>query len=117
MTDFATITADAHDPLPGLLASLQLEFDGAADARMARDVIMFEAVDFHWAARVESERIGPFEALEEGAEPVDIWSMLGMLAGCWFVARVAIDEAGRPRDLLEVRRFDSAWDAYEAYDQ
>lgn len=116
MTDFANIEAGAHDPFAGLLASLQLEFEGAADAHLAREIIAAEELDFLWAAHIAMRRIGAIEALDGGAPERHVWQLIGCLDGRWFVARATADDDGFARDLLELHRFDSAWDAYEAYD-
>lgn len=117
MTDLASITAGAHDPFEGLLASLQREFDGAADMPMAREIVAREAVDFHWEARIEAVRLGAVEALDDDAGLLECWQVLGVLEGRWFVAKLLIDGDHCARNLLGVRRFGSAWDAYEAFEQ
>jgi hypothetical protein len=116
MTKFATLEAAAHDPLPGLLASLELDYPGSANAAFAARIMASEAADFHWDAQVGARKLGVVEALEDGSEARECWQVLGYLAGQWFVAKLLLDGDGRPRDLVEVRRFGSAWDAHAAFD-
>jgi hypothetical protein len=116
MTDFVNIEAAAHDPFAGLLVSLQMEFEGAADAHLAREIVAAEELDFLWEARIATRRIGTIELLDDSSVEAHIWQLIGCLDSRWFVAKVGADEDDRACDLLEVRRFDSAWDAYEAYD-
>ena len=116
MTDFAMIEAGAHDPFPGLLAGLQLEFDGTADARMARTLMALEELDFLWDARVSARQIGTVERFDEEADEQQLWQVIGCLDGRWFVAKAIVGEDGRACELLTVRRFEDAWDAYGAFD-
>ena len=115
MSDFASIEAAAHDPFPGLLASLQLEFEGAADAHLAHEIVAAEELDFLWDARVATRSIGSVEPLDGEPGDAQVCQLIGCLEGRWFVAKAALGEGGRACDLLEVRRFAGAWDAYEAY--
>jgi len=116
MTDFAMISATAHDPFAGVLAGLQLEFDGAADAQMARAIVALEELDFFWDARVAARWVGTLERFEEAASDQQLWLVMGCLDGRWFVAKAIVGGDGRACDLIEVRRFEDAWDAYEAFD-
>ena len=116
MTDFATIEMTAHDPFAGLLAGLQLEFDGAADAQMARKILALEELDFLWDARVAARPIATVERFEEGPSDQQLWQVIGCLDGRWFVAKAIVGEDDRACDLIEVRRFQDAWDAYAAFD-
>lgn len=115
MSEFAILEAAARDPFPGLLASLQLEFAGAADAHFAREIIASEELDFLWDARVATRQIGTIERFEDGARELPLWQLIGCLDGRWFVAKAVVDEDGCACDLLEVRRFADAWDAYGAF--
>lgn len=116
MTGFALIEAAAHDPFAGVLASLELEFEGAADAHMARAMVAAEELDFLWDARVDARRIGAVESLDDDADPAYIWQLIGCLDGRWYVAKAIMGDDGNACDLLQVRRFKDAWDAYEAFD-
>ena len=115
MTNIAMLEAAAHDPMPGLLADLEREFSGPVDAVFAGRIVAGEEADFHWNARIAERKLGAVEALEDEAEACDCWLLLGYLDGHWFVAKALVDAGGDPQSLCEVRRFDSAWDAHEAY--
>jgi len=115
MSDFVITEAAARDPFASVLADLKVEFGAAASAQMAREMIAAEELDFLWQAQIAARDLGPVEVIDGDRQAAHLWQLIGCLDGRWFVAKAAVDDDGRACDLIEVRRFGDAWDAYGAY--
>ncbi|WP_116091797.1 hypothetical protein [Sphingomonas crusticola] len=115
--DITTLQAAAHDPLPALIASLATDMACGIDAASAERIVAGEVADFHWDARIDARLLGIAEPLDEEDGEHEVWLVLGYLAGCWFVARIGLDREGKPAFLSGRQRLESAWDAYEAFEQ
>ena len=117
MTMMATVEAATDPVMAALISDLEIEFGSDVGAALAPHFLAAEEADFYWQARTERRNLGQYGTVDGDDGELDRVAVIGFLAGRWYVAAALIDGAGDVRDILNLRRFESAWDAHEAFDR
>ncbi|QBM75960.1 hypothetical protein E2E30_09405 [Sphingomonas sp. AAP5] len=110
-----SVIAGSNDIFPALMSGLEIEFGGGGLQALARHFIEAESADFHWEARSGERWLGRFEGLDDAGEERDRVAIIGCLDAHWFVAVAIVDGEGEVDRISGLRRFESVWDAQEAY--
>jgi hypothetical protein len=116
MTISQTISAASDDAMSGLIAGLAAEFGQGADVALAEQIMSAEAVDFHWAARVEERWIGAYESADDDEIELDLVSIIGRFGRIWFVAKCIVDGDGKAHDIIDRRIFGAESEAWKAFE-